>query len=59
MDSGSDTFAGVVNFIISAVFLPLRNLLASGDSSQEGKVFYVIAAAFVVSFVTFSRVYRG
>jgi len=49
----------ISNFIIGMVFLPLRNLLASGDASKEGRVFYVIAGVFGISFIIFSRVYRG
>lgn len=52
-------FKGISNFIIGMVFLPLRNLLASGDASKEGRVFYVIAGVFAVSFGIFSRAYRG
>jgi len=49
----------IVNFIVGIVFLPLRNLLASGDGSQEGRVFYVFAVVFFACFHMFSRVYRS
>ncbi|OCH95281.1 general substrate transporter [Obba rivulosa] len=49
----------IANFLVGLVFLPLRNLLAHGDSSKEGRVFYVFAA--MLAFCTFVlfRVYRG
>ncbi|KAG2157578.1 general substrate transporter [Suillus bovinus] len=47
------------NFVIGLIFLPLRNLLASGDSMKEGRVFYVFAAALLCTTLWFSKLYRG
>ena len=51
--------AGIANFLVGLVFLPLRNLLAHGDPTQEGRVFYVFAA--LLAFFTFLlfQTYRG
>jgi len=48
----------VANFIVGLVFLPLRNLLASGDAMKEGRVFFVFAAALFVTAGVLFRVYR-
>ncbi|TDL27218.1 general substrate transporter [Rickenella mellea] len=49
----------VTNFIVGLVFLPLRNLLAGGEASREGRVFYVFAGLLAVFSLVFSRVYKG
>lgn len=56
------TIAGIVNFLVGIVFLPLRDALAGevGDEvgHKGGRVFYVFAAAFFVAFMSFLRVYK-
>ncbi|KAJ6547138.1 general substrate transporter [Mycena capillaripes] len=47
------------NFIVGLVFLPLRNFLADGDATKEGRVFYLFAIALFCSMFSLSRVYRG
>ncbi|KAG1882922.1 general substrate transporter [Suillus subluteus] len=47
------------NFVIGLIFLPLRNFLAKGDPTKEGRVFYLFAAALLCSTLWFSRLYRG
>ncbi|KAJ7093162.1 general substrate transporter [Mycena epipterygia] len=47
------------NFLVGLVFLPLRNFLADGDATKEGRVFYVFAVALFCSMFSLSRVYRG
>ncbi|KAI0798098.1 general substrate transporter [Abortiporus biennis] len=49
----------ISNFLVGLVFLPLRNILAHGDATKEGRVFYVFAG--LLAFCTFVllRVYRG
>ncbi|KAJ7470350.1 general substrate transporter [Mycena latifolia] len=47
------------NFIIGLVFLPLRNFLADGEATKEGRVFYLFAVALFCSMFSLSRVYRG
>jgi len=49
----------VANFFVGLVFLPLRNILASGDAMKEGRVFYVFAAVLSVTAGALLRVYRG
>ncbi|GBE82524.1 Probable metabolite transport protein [Sparassis crispa] len=49
----------IANFLVGLVFLPLRNLLAQGDPSKEGRVFYVFAAMLFCSTFVLFRVYRG
>lgn len=49
----------IVNFFVGLVFLPLRNLLASGDEMKEGRVFYVFAAILAVTAGVLFRLYRG
>ena len=51
--------AGIANFLVGLVFLPLRNFLSDGDPDKEGRVFYVFAA--LLAFCTFAlfKVYRG
>ncbi|EGN96140.1 hypothetical protein SERLA73DRAFT_170556 [Serpula lacrymans var. lacrymans S7.3] len=49
----------VANFIVGLLFLPVRNLLASGDPSKEGRVFYVFAVVLFLTASALSRVYRG
>jgi len=49
----------IANFIVGLVFLPLRNLLASGDATKEGRVFYVFAAMLFVTASALFRVYKG
>lgn len=48
----------IANFIVGLVFLPLRDFLARGDPSQQGRVFYVFAVVFLVFFLAFMRAYR-
>ncbi|KAF7974057.1 hypothetical protein HWV62_13459 [Athelia sp. TMB] len=52
------SFNWIVNFLVALVFLPLRNFLAGGDATQEGKVFYVFAAVLAVTAGVLLRVYR-
>ncbi|PIL23734.1 MFS general substrate transporter [Ganoderma sinense ZZ0214-1] len=49
----------IANFLVGLVFLPLRNFLANGDESKEGRVFFVFAA--LLAFFTFMLfgTYRG
>ncbi|KAJ7184195.1 hypothetical protein C8R46DRAFT_1158597 [Mycena filopes] len=47
------------NFLVGLVFLPLRNFLADGDATKEGRVFYIFAVALFLSMFPLSRVYRG
>lgn len=49
----------IANFLVGLVFLPLRNFLAHGDESKEGRVFFVFAA--LLAFFTFMLfgTYRG
>jgi len=47
------------NFVIGISFLPLRNLLSQNDPEKEGRVFYVFAFIFFVSFAGFLRVYKS
>ncbi|KAJ7756825.1 general substrate transporter [Mycena maculata] len=49
----------VANFLVGLVFLPLRNFLADGEATKEGRVFYVFAVALFTSMFSLSRVYRG
>ncbi|KAI0075467.1 general substrate transporter [Panus rudis PR-1116 ss-1] len=49
----------IANFLVGLVFLPLRNLLAHGDPSKEGRVFYVFAALLAFCSFVLLRVYRG
>ncbi|KAJ7286004.1 general substrate transporter [Mycena rebaudengoi] len=46
------------NFLVGLVFLPLRNFLAGGDVTKEGRVFYVFVVALFCSMFSLSRVYR-
>ncbi|KAJ7197227.1 general substrate transporter, partial [Mycena pura] len=39
------------NFLVGLVFLPLRNFLADGEATKEGRVFYVFAVALFCSMV--------
>ncbi|KAM5531819.1 hypothetical protein V8D89_014518 [Ganoderma adspersum] len=41
----------IANFLVGLVFLPLRNFLANGDESKEGRVFFVFAT--LLAFFTF------
>lgn len=50
--------AGIVNFLVGFLFLPLRNLLSGGDRYLEGRVFYLFGFLFLSSFVVLFRVYR-
>ncbi|KAJ7771781.1 general substrate transporter [Mycena metata] len=47
------------NFLVGLVFLPLRNFLADGDATKEGRVFYIFAILLFSSMFSLSRVYRG
>ncbi|KAJ7702389.1 general substrate transporter [Mycena rosella] len=47
------------NFIVGLVFLPLRNFLAGGEATKEGRVFYLFAIALFCSMFSLSRLYRG
>jgi len=47
------------NFIVGLAFLPLRNFLAGGEATKEGRVFYLFAVALFISMFSLSRVYRG
>ncbi|KAI6043128.1 general substrate transporter [Pisolithus marmoratus] len=48
----------IMNFVVGLVFLPLRNLLANGNPTKEGRVFYVFAGALLCSSFAFSKFYR-
>lgn len=52
-------FAGIVNFLVGLIFLPLRSLLSNDDPSKEGRVFYVFAAALLAGSIFLFRIYRG
>lgn len=47
-----------LNFLVGLLFLPLRNFLAGGDATKEGRVFYVFAAVLFLSSFTLSRIYH-
>ncbi|KIM87653.1 hypothetical protein PILCRDRAFT_815229 [Piloderma croceum F 1598] len=49
----------IANFVVGLVFLPLRNLLASGDVMKEGRIFYVFAGVLFLTSGVLFRVYRG
>jgi len=49
---------GIANFIVGLAFLPLRNTLSGGDSTKEGRVFYVFAGLLLLSSSIFFRSYR-
>ncbi|KAI6036783.1 general substrate transporter, partial [Pisolithus microcarpus] len=48
----------IMNFVVGLVFLPLRNFLANGDPTKEGRVFYVFAGALLCSSLAFSKFYK-
>jgi len=48
----------LTNFCVALMFLPLRNYLSGGDSSREGRVFYVFAVIFSVVFVSFMKMFK-
>jgi len=48
----------IANFIVGLAFLPLRNTLSGGDSTKEGRVFYVFAGLLLLSSSIFFRSYR-
>ncbi|KAH9997557.1 hypothetical protein BJV77DRAFT_1058987 [Russula vinacea] len=50
----------IANFIVGLAFLPLRNKLSGGDSSKEGRVFYIFAGYCSCSPLSFSgAIVRG
>ena len=49
---------GIANFFVGLAFLPLRNKLSGGDSSKEGRVFYVFAGLLFLFSSIFFRSYR-
>lgn len=51
--------AGIANFLVGLVFLPLRNALSQDDESKEGRVFYVFAGMLAFCTLVLFRVYRG
>ncbi|KAI0282140.1 general substrate transporter [Russula aff. rugulosa BPL654] len=48
----------IANFFVGLAFLPLRNKLSGGDSSKEGRVFYVFAGLLFLVSSIFFRSYR-
>ncbi|KAI0005873.1 general substrate transporter [Russula compacta] len=48
----------IANFIVGLAFLPLRNKLSGGDSTKEGRVFYVFVGLLFLSSSIFFRAYR-
>ena len=52
-------WAGIANFLVGLVFLPLRNFLANGDETKEGRVFFVFAALLAFFMGMLLRFYRG
>ncbi|KAI6109962.1 general substrate transporter [Pisolithus sp. B1] len=48
----------IMNFVVGLVFLSLRNFLANGDPTKEGRVFYVFAGALLCSSLAFSKFYK-
>ncbi|KAF8479259.1 general substrate transporter [Russula ochroleuca] len=48
----------IANFIVGLAFLPLRNKLSGGDSSKEGRVFYIFAGVLFLFSSIFFRSYR-
>ncbi|TBU28924.1 general substrate transporter [Dichomitus squalens] len=49
----------IANFLVGLVFLPLRNFLADGDESKEGRVFFVFAALLAFFMGMLLRSYKG
>jgi hypothetical protein len=49
---------GIVNGFVALTFLPLRNFLSGGMENKEGRVFYLFALAFAVTFFTFTKYYK-
>ncbi|TFK67892.1 general substrate transporter [Pluteus cervinus] len=49
----------VVNFLVGLLFLPLRNAIAGGDATKEGRIFYVFSGILAICFFFLARVYRG
>ncbi|KIP10323.1 hypothetical protein PHLGIDRAFT_65930 [Phlebiopsis gigantea 11061_1 CR5-6] len=49
----------VANFLVGLVFLPLRDLLAHGDSTKEGRIFYLFATLLGVCTLVLFKFYRG
>ncbi|KZV94074.1 general substrate transporter [Exidia glandulosa HHB12029] len=47
-----------INFFVGLLFLPLSHWLSDNNPYKEGRVFYLFAAVFFVSFVAFLRVYK-
>lgn len=50
--------AGLVNFLVGFLFLPLRNLLSGGERYLEGRIFYLFGFLFLASYVALFRVYK-
>ncbi|KAI0256531.1 general substrate transporter [Lactifluus subvellereus] len=48
----------IANFLIGLAFLPLRNQLSGGDSTKEGRVFYVFAGLLFLSSSVLFQSYR-
>jgi hypothetical protein len=55
---GIRLYTGIANFFVGLAFLPLRNKLSGGDSSKEGRVFYVFAGLLFLVSSIFFRSYR-
>jgi CCR4-NOT transcription complex subunit 1 len=49
----------IVNFFVGLTFLPLRNLLSGGESTKEGRVFYIFAVVLSASAFSLLKRYRG
>ncbi|KAI0306708.1 general substrate transporter, partial [Multifurca ochricompacta] len=48
----------IANFLVGVAFLPIRNTLSGGDSTKEGRVFYVFAGLLFLCSSVFFRNYR-
>ncbi|KAH7107464.1 general substrate transporter [Auriculariales sp. MPI-PUGE-AT-0066] len=49
----------IINFFVGQLFLPLSKWLSDDRPDQAGRVFYLFAAVFFVSFVALLRVYKA
>lgn len=51
-------FSGLSNFVVGLLFLPLRDLLAGGDPSKNGRIFYVFGTMLLSLSIAWDRAYR-
>lgn len=57
--ASTDIVLGFVNFFVGLFFLPLSHWLSDNNPYKEGRVFYLFAAVFFVSFIAFLRAYKA